>query len=272
MEKKAEIKNTFKKLKTSELVKVYGGRKVVNQVNVELEKGEIVGLLGPNGAGKTTTFSMIVGFVKPTEGNILLESQDGKTINITSLSMYRRARHGIVYLPQEDSIFQKLSVEDNIYAILEFRGISLRRRKRACESIMEELGIAHLAKNMAYSLSGGEKRRVEIARVLACKPLFVLLDEPFSGVDPKAVQELQEIIYKMRDRGIGILITDHSVRETLQVTNRSYLIYEGKVIRSGKAVDLVNDQKVRQIYLGDNFYMNFDEEPDNLKEENKEAL
>lgn len=258
MGNKLESKNNFTKLKTKDLLKIYSGRTVVNKVNIELGRGEIVGLLGPNGAGKTTTFSMIVGFVKPNGGQILIESDNNHSVDVSSLSMYRRSKYGIVYLPQEDSIFQKLSVEQNIYAILEFRRFSRKKRKRACEAIMEDLGIAHLAKNIAYSLSGGEKRRVEIARLLACNPLFVLLDEPFSGVDPKAVQELQDIIYKMRDSGIGILITDHSVRETLQVTNRSYLIYEGKVIRSGNASELVNDEKVREIYLGDKFYMNLE--------------
>lgn len=262
MDEQKELRNKFKKLKTVDLVKVYGGRRVVDKVSIELEKGEIVGLLGPNGAGKTTSFSMVVGFVKPTAGSIMLETEDGQVKDITTLSMYRRAKCGLSYLPQEDSIFQKLTVQENIYAIAEFQDLSRRKRKRFCEEIMEELGIAHLAKNPAYSLSGGEKRRVEIARLLVCNPSFVLLDEPFSGVDPKAVQELQEIIYRMRDKGIGILITDHSVRETLQVTNHSYLIFQGKVVRSGKAVDLVNDEMVRKIYLGDRFYMNFDDNND----------
>lgn len=265
MENKKQDENAYTKLKTVDLVKIYGKRCVVDKVSVELCRGEIVGLLGPNGAGKTTTFSMIVGFVKPDGGSIILESEDKTQKAITGLSMYRRSKEGLVYLPQEDSIFQKLTVEENIHAILEFQHLTRKRRKRIAEGIMEELGIDHIAKSKGYNLSGGEKRRVEIARLLVCNPRFVLLDEPFSGVDPKAVQELQEIIYRMRDKGIGVLITDHSVRETLQVTNRSYLIYEGKVIRSGKAADLVNDEVVRKIYLGDRFYMNFD---DDDKEEN----
>ena len=259
MEFSEKVEHKFNKLKTFDLVKIYGGRKVVNLVNIELEKGEIVGLLGPNGAGKTTTFNMIVGFVKPNGGSIILEDSNNGKFDITSLSMYRRAKCGIGYLPQEDSIFRKLTVEENILAILEFQGLSRRRIKKRCQGLMEELGIDHLAKNLAYSLSGGEKRRVEIARTLVINPSFILLDEPFSGVDPKAVEELQTLVYNMRDRGIGILITDHSVRETLQVTNRSYLIYEGKVVRSGKASDLVNDEVVRKLYLGEKFYMNFDE-------------
>ena len=245
-------------LKTEGLVKQYGGRRVVDQVNLELHKGEIVGLLGPNGAGKTTTFNMVVGITCPNGGRITLDGRD-----ITRLPMYRRARLGIGYLAQEKSVFRKLTVEENIRAIAEIQPITLSERRRRVESVLEELGITHLARQPAYTLSGGERRRVEIARALVCEPTFMLLDEPFSGVDPKAVEELQNVIYQMQRRGLGILITDHSVRETLTVTDRAYLIYEGKVLISGTAAELVNDPKARQHYLGERFYM--DVQPDTRK-------
>jgi len=237
-------------LHTDGLVKKYGGRTVVNQVSIEVKQGEIVGLLGPNGAGKTTTFNMIVGLVKPTAGSIYFDNQD-----ISRLPMYRRSLLGMGYLTQEVSVFRKLTVRQNIMAILEILPLSKAERKKRLQWLMEELGIQHLSNNVAYTLSGGERRRVEIARALVPRPAFMLLDEPFSGVDPKSVEELQNIIYQLRDHNLGILITDHSVRETLQVTDRSYLIYEGKVVITGKASELVNDPKAREVYLGQRFYM-----------------
>lgn len=238
------------KLRTAQLVKKYGGRTVVNNVSIEIEQGEIVGLLGPNGAGKTTTFNMIVGLVKPNSGSIHFDGT-----NISGFPMYRRARLGMGYLTQDVSVFRKLTVKQNILAILETLPIDKSERNKRLIWLLEELGIDHLADNFAYTLSGGERRRVEIARALVPRPAFMLLDEPFSGVDPKSVEELQSVIYQLRDHGLGILITDHSVRETLQVTNRSYLIYEGKVELSGSASDLVNDPRAREIYLGKRFYM-----------------
>lgn len=237
-------------LRTENLVKKYGGRTVVNQVSIDVTQGEIVGLLGPNGAGKTTTFHMIVGLVRPNSGSILFDQTD-----ITNYPMYRRSRMGMGYLTQEVSVFRKLTVRENILAILETLDLTKAQRIERLDWLLEELGIAHLANNHAYTLSGGERRRVEIARALVPRPAFMLLDEPFSGVDPKSVEDLQTVIYQLRDHGLGILITDHSVRETLQVTNRSYLIYEGKVELSGSAGDLVNDPRAREIYLGKRFYM-----------------
>ena len=245
-------------LKTHGLVKQYSGRRVVNQVDLELHKGEIVGLLGPNGAGKTTTFNMIVGITRPNEGRIVLDGRD-----VTGLPMHKRARLGLGYLAQEKSVFRKLTVRQNIQAIAEILPLTRGEQKRRVEAVLDELGIAHLSKQPAYTLSGGERRRVEIARALVCEPTFMLLDEPFSGVDPKAVEELQNVIYQMQRRGLGILITDHSVRETLTVTDRAYLIYEGQVLISGTAADLVNDPKARQYYLGERFYM--DVQPDARK-------
>jgi lipopolysaccharide export system ATP-binding protein len=245
-------------LKTERLTKEYSGRRVVDQVDLELHEGEIVGLLGPNGAGKTTTFNMVVGITRPNGGRITLDGHD-----ITRLPMHLRARRGIGYLAQEKSVFRKLTVEQNIRAIAEIQPLSRAERNRRVENVLEELGITHLGRQPAYTLSGGERRRVEIARALVCEPTFMLLDEPFSGVDPKAVEELQNVIYQMQHRGLGILITDHSVRETLTVTDRAYLIYEGKVLISGTAADLVNDPKARQYYLGERFYM--DIQPDTRK-------
>ena len=237
-------------LETRNLIKIYDGRRVVNDVSITLKQGEIVGLLGPNGAGKTTTFNMVVGIVKPNSGSILLENQD-----IASLPLYKRARAGLGYLTQETSVFRKMTVEQNVLAILEAGGHSRAVQMERLEMILTEMKIAHLAKNYAYTLSGGERRRTEIARSLAIEPTFMLLDEPFSGVDPKSVEELQEIIYQMRDRGLGILITDHSVRETLSVTDRSYIIHEGTILQHGSAESLVNDPEVRRLYLGERFYM-----------------
>ena len=242
-------------LETESLFKSYGDRYVVDDVNIRLERKEVVGLLGPNGAGKTTTFNMVVGIVKPNKGRILLEGKD-----ITSLPLYKRARAGLGYLAQETSVFRKMTVEQNILAILQVMGLSRTEQRSRLEMLLEELGVAHLAKNYAYTLSGGERRRVEIARALVTQPRFMLLDEPFSGVDPKAVEEIQEIIYKLRDSGLGILITDHSVRETLTVTDRSYIIYEGKICVSGTAEELVNDPEARRLYLGERFYMQLPQE------------
>ncbi len=237
-------------LETKGLIKTYSGRRVVNNVSLQLSRGEIVGLLGPNGAGKTTTFNMVVGIVKPDEGQILLKGQD-----ISRLPLYKRARLGLGYLTQETSIFRKLTVAQNVLAILETTPLSRKEQRERLDMILTELSVSHLADHMAYTLSGGERRRVEIARALAIEPSFMLLDEPFSGVDPKSVEELQEIIFQMRDRGLGVLITDHSVRETLSVTDRSYIIHEGTVLHHGPADSLVNNEEVRRLYLGERFYM-----------------
>ena len=236
------------KLKIDNLTKAYGGRKVVNGVSIEINRGEIVGLLGPNGAGKTTSFYMVVGLIQPDEGII---SFDGE--NITGMPMYRRARQGIGYLCQEDSIFRKLTVEENIIAILETLNISRAERKRRLEKLLEELKISHLGKNKAYTLSGGERRRLEITRALVTEPSFLLLDEPFSGIDPIAVFEAQQIIRDLKNSGLGILLTDHSVRETLAITGRSYIMYEGKILISGSSQELISDPRARQIYLGEQF-------------------
>lgn len=238
------------KLWTENLCKAYGGRLVVDGVSIELNRREIVGLLGPNGAGKTTSFNMVVGIIKPLRGRIFLENRD-----ITTLPLYQRARLGVGYLAQDTSIFRKLTVEQNVLAVLEVLGLTKAEQNARLEELLEELGVAHLKKNKAFTLSGGERRRVEIARALASNPRFMLLDEPFSGVDPRAVEEIQEIIRHMCQRGIGILITDHSVRETLAVTDRSYIIYEGKIRMAGTAAELVNDPEARRLYLGDRFYM-----------------
>lgn len=241
-------------LKVEGLVKAYSGRVVVNHVDLELREKEIVGLLGPNGAGKTTTFNMICGIIPPNQGRILLDGAD-----ITTVPMYQRARMGIGYLAQQTSIFRKLTVEQNVRAILETLDISASEQKERLDYVLRELGLQKLRASTAHTLSGGERRRTEIARALVTRPRFMLLDEPFSGVDPKAVEELQVIIGHLRDQGIGILITDHSVRETLTVTNRSYVVSQGKVLASGNAEELVNHPMVRQVYLGEKFYMQFDE-------------
>ena len=237
-------------LETRNLIKSYNGRKVVDEVALSVRKGEIVGLLGPNGAGKTTTFYMIVGLVGPDGGRIIFDNRD-----ITKLPMHERARRGIGYLSQEPSIFRKLTVEENIMAILETLGLSRTQRKRRLDQLLDELGIAHLAKNRAYTLSGGERRRLEITRALVTNPEFILLDEPFSGVDPIAVFDVQQIITELKARGLGVLLTDHSVRETLSITDRSYIMAEGKVLISGTAQKLINDPQARKIYLGEKFTM-----------------
>jgi lipopolysaccharide export system ATP-binding protein len=238
-------------LSTDALVKSYRGRQVVNRVSIEVRKGEIVGLLGPNGAGKTTTFYMILGLIRPNSGQVYLDGQD-----ITALPMYLRAKSGISYLPQEASIFRKLTVEENLLAILESMRMTAAERGRRLEELLGELGVSHLAKHKAYSLSGGERRRVEISRSLVISPYFILLDEPFAGIDPKAVLEIQKLILHLRAKGIGILITDHNVRETLQITDRAYIIKEGEIFRTGSPSELAEDEDVRRIYLGEHFRLN----------------
>jgi lipopolysaccharide export system ATP-binding protein len=237
------------------LVKKFNSRTVVNHVDLQVNDNEIVGLLGPNGAGKTTTFSMIVGITRPNEGQILFNDTD-----ITQLPMYKRSRLGVGYLAQEASVFRKLTVEENVLGILETMKLSRAECRDRLEAALEELGLAHLRNSPAYTLSGGERRRVEIARALVTEPKFMLLDEPFSGVDPRAVEDLQGIIRQMRAKGLGVLITDHNVRETLTVTDRSYVIHEGKVMISGTAETLINDQRARELYFGEGFYMRLDNE------------
>jgi lipopolysaccharide export system ATP-binding protein len=237
------------KLSAENLVKKYKSRTVVKGVSVEVEQGEIVGLLGPNGAGKTTSFYMIVGLIKPNEGHIYLDGKD-----ITSLPMYKRAQQGVGYLPQEASIFRKLSVEDNLKAVLEMRkGMSKADQKEKLESLLDEFGLQRVRKNRGDLLSGGERRRTEIARALASDPKFILLDEPFAGVDPIAVEDIQSIVATLKDKNIGILITDHNVQETLSITDRAYLLFEGNILKAGSAEDLANDEQVKQVYLGQNF-------------------
>jgi len=237
-------------VRTEELVKAYHGRRVVNGVNLEVRQGEIVGLLGPNGAGKTTSFYMTVGLVKPTEGRVLFKGED-----VTRRPMFERARMGMGYLSQEPSIFRRLTVEENVMAILETLPLSGRERRKRLQFLLEELKISYLAKQRAYTLSGGERRRLEITRALVTNPSLILLDEPFSGVDPLAVHDVQQIIMELKERGLGILITDHNVRETLAVVDRAYLICEGKVLREGTSQFLVNDEMSRQLYLGPRFSM-----------------
>jgi len=238
-------------LRTQNLVKIYRRRKVVNFVSIKVEQGEIVGLLGPNGAGKTTTFYMIIGFIKPNFGKILLDDED-----ITSLPMYKRAKRGIGYLSQEPSIFRKLTVEQNIMAILEMQNFSKSEKKEKLKYFLDELDIFHLAKNKAYTLSGGERRRVEITRALVTQPKFLLLDEPFSGIDPIAVEDIQKIIHRLKEKGLGLLITDHNVRETLSITDKAYLMCDGGVLKSGSAQFLASDPEAKKIYLGEKFRLN----------------
>lgn len=235
-------------LRAEHLFKKYKSRTVVNDVSVRVEQGEIVGLLGPNGAGKTTSFYMIVGLIKPNEGRIFLEEED-----ITGLPMYQRAKRGIGYLAQEASVFRKLTVEENLLAVLEMRDYSRQQRREKTDQLIEEFSLQKVRKNLGMSLSGGERRRTEIARALAVDPKFVLLDEPFAGVDPIAVEEIQSIVARLKNRNIGILITDHNVDETLSITDRAYLMVDGKLFRSGSAEDLANDPMVRKVYLGQNF-------------------
>jgi lipopolysaccharide export system ATP-binding protein len=235
-------------LSARNLLKVYRGRKVVRDVSIEISQGEIVGLLGPNGAGKTTTFYMVVGLTRPDGGSVLLGGEE-----ITELPMYVRAQRGISYLPQEPSIFRKLTVEENLLAVFETLNLPHAERERRSRELLEEFGLLHLSRNRAYSLSGGERRRVEIARSLAISPAFILLDEPFAGIDPIAVYDIQRIVSHLRSRGIGILITDHNVRETLKITDRAYIIKEGEIFRQGVPESLSADAEVRRIYLGESF-------------------
>jgi lipopolysaccharide export system ATP-binding protein len=238
------------KLHTQHIEKTYKGRTVVRNVSFEVNQGEIVGLLGPNGAGKTTSFYMIVGLVRPDKGKVFLDDTE-----ITKLPMYKRAQMGIGYLPQEISVFRKLSVEDNIMAILEMTDLDRPSREQKLEQLLNEFSLQHVRKNLGNRLSGGEKRRTEIARALATDPKFVLLDEPFAGVDPIAVEDIQSIVWELKKRNIGILITDHNVQETLSITDRAYLLFEGSILKSGTAEDLAADEQVRKVYLGQNFVL-----------------
>lgn len=236
------------KLRTDTLIKKYGSRTVVKGVTIEVEKGEIVGLLGPNGAGKTTSFYMIVGLITPNDGKIYLDDED-----ITKEPVYNRAKRGIGYLAQEASVFRKLSVEDNLKAILEMTKLTKAQQKDKMESLLNEFGLQHIRKSLGIQLSGGERRRTEIARALAIDPSFILLDEPFAGVDPIAVEDIQGIVRKLKEKNIGILITDHNVHETLSITDRAYLLFEGKILKTGTAKELSEDEQVRKVYLGKNF-------------------
>ncbi len=236
------------KLQTERLVKKYRNRKVVNDVSIYVEQGEIVGLLGPNGAGKTTSFYMIVGLIKPFSGKIFLDKAD-----ITKEPMYKRAQQGIGYLAQEASVFRQLSVEDNLKAVLEFTDLSKKEQQKRADSLLEEFGLKELRKSKGITLSGGERRRTEIARALAVDPKFILLDEPFAGVDPIAVEDIQQIVKNLKERNIGVIITDHNVHETLRITDRSYLLFEGSVMKAGSPKELAEDQHVRNVYLGKNF-------------------
>ena len=241
------------RLFTSELVKSYKSRTVVNHVSIDVNQGEIVGLLGPNGAGKTTTFYMIVGLIKPNEGRIFLENDEGLVTDITSLPVYRRAQMGVGYLAQEASVFRHLSVEDNIKAVLEMTNYSKEYQRERVENLIEEFRLQKVRKSYGNQLSGGERRRTEIARAVAINPAFILLDEPFAGVDPIAVEDIQSIVGTLKDKNIGVIITDHNVDETLAITDRTYLLYEGKILKTGTAEDLANDEMVRRVYLGRNF-------------------
>jgi lipopolysaccharide export system ATP-binding protein len=238
------------KIETKGLVKTYNGRKVVNNVSLSVEQGTVVGLLGPNGAGKTTTFYMIVGIEKPDEGQVILEEKD-----IAQLQMYQRARAGIGYLPQEASIFRKMTVEENLLAILETTELTIEEQHAKMDSLIKEFHIEHIRKSKGVMLSGGERRRVEIARSLATDPAFILLDEPFAGIDPIAVADIQDIIHHLAKRGIGVLITDHNVRETLSIVDKAYILSEGKVLIAGNSETIVNNELARKFYLGDNFSM-----------------
>lgn len=235
-------------IKTTELIKRYRSRTVVKKVSVEVKQGEIVGLLGPNGAGKTTTFYMVVGLIKPDEGDVFLDD-----LNITSLPMYKRAKLGIGYLPQEASIFRKMTVEENISSVLEITSLSKSEQKEKLESLLSEFRLTHVRKSNGDVLSGGERRRTEIARALAVNPKFILLDEPFAGIDPIAVEDIQIIVEQLKYKNIGILITDHNVQETLSITDRAYLLYDGNILKSGTAEELASDEQVRKLYLGQNF-------------------
>ena len=235
-------------LRSEDLVKIYKKRTVVNQVSVKVKQGEVVGLLGPNGAGKTTTFYMIVGMIKPNEGRVFIDDEE-----VSGLPMYKRAKMGIGYLPQEASVFRRLSVEDNIMAVLQMIDIPNNERKERMESLLEELSITHIRKSMGFQLSGGERRRTEIARSLATQPNFMLLDEPFAGVDPIAVEDIMTIVANLKEKGIGVLITDHNVHETLSIVDRAYILIDGQIFKEGTAAGLAEDPEVRKLYLGENF-------------------
>jgi len=239
---------TVKTLRANGLVKRYKKRTVVSNVSISVQEGEVVGLLGPNGAGKTTTFYMIVGMIRPNEGHVFLDDQE-----ITTLAMYRRARLGVGYLPQEASVFRKLTVRENIMAVLQMTDLSSEARRERCDKLLAEFNIAHIADSRGYMLSGGERRRTEIARALATDPRFILLDEPFAGIDPIAVEEIMKIVRALKERGIGVLVTDHNVHETLSITDRAYLLFEGKILKSGSADFLASDAEARKLYLGETF-------------------
>lgn len=236
------------KLHTKGLIKIYGKRIIVNNVDVEVNQGEIVGLLGPNGAGKTTTFYMIVGLIRPNEGTIYLDDK-----NITKYPIYKRAKNGIGYLAQEESVFQKMSVEDNILAILQMTKLKKSQQMEKTQQLLDEFGLNHIRKSKGYQLSGGERRRTEIARALSLDPKFILLDEPFAGVDPIAVEDIQKIVMNLKNKNIGVLITDHNVHETLAITDRAYLLFKGSILKHGASEELSNDENVRKVYLGENF-------------------
>jgi lipopolysaccharide export system ATP-binding protein len=235
-------------LRSDSLVKRYKSRTVVNQVTIQVRQGEIVGLLGPNGAGKTTTFYMIVGMVRPNGGMVFVDDKE-----ITAMPMYQRARLGIGYLPQEASVFRRLTVRENLLAVLEISDLSRSAREEKCDRLLEDFGLTHLVKSKGYVLSGGERRRTEIARALALDPKFMLLDEPFAGIDPIAVEDIMKIVMKLKEKNIGVLVTDHNVHETLSITDQSYLLFEGKILKSGTAEYLANDPEARRLYLGENF-------------------
>lgn len=239
---------TATKLRSEDLIKIYKKRTVVNKASIEVSKGEIVGLLGPNGAGKTTTFYMIVGMIRPNKGKVFLDQEE-----ITNIPMYKRARMGIGYLPQEASIFRRLSVENNLFAVLELVGLPKKKRIEKCEQLLDDLGINHIRKSMGFQLSGGERRRTEIARALATDPDFILLDEPFAGVDPIAVEDIMTIVANLKNRGIGVLITDHNVHETLSIVDKAYILIDGVIFKSGDANTLAEDSEVRKLYLGEKF-------------------
>ena len=243
------------RLFTSELVKKYKSRTVVNHVTIDVKQGEIVGLLGPNGAGKTTTFYMIVGLIKPNEGQIFLENDEGEISELTNMPVYRRAQMGVGYLAQEASVFRRLSVEDNIKAVLEMTNYSKEYQRERVEALIEEFRLQKVRKSLGIQLSGGERRRTEIARAVAINPSFILLDEPFAGVDPIAVEDIQSIVATLKQKNIGVIITDHNVDETLEITDRTYLLYEGKILKTGTAEELANDEMVRKVYLGQNFQL-----------------
>ena len=234
------------------LRKTYGDREVVKGISINVKRGEVVGLLGPNGAGKTTTFYMITGMIRPNEGIVKLNGTD-----ITKMPMYKRAKHGIGYLAQEPSVFTKLSIEDNLRLVLEMTSLTKEEQAQKLEKLLDDFSITHIRKNKAFNLSGGERRRTEIARALVMEPNFILLDEPFSGIDPIAVEDIQKIIFDLKSRNIGVLITDHNVRETLSITDRSYLLYEGNILKSGSAREMTEDEEARRLYLGSKFKMDF---------------